>query len=117
MMFHAWQGLCRSGAPAFLERRLLFHRAGLFKIFRSTRMTQYEMQVSQADIRMLIVAGDNAIEMLRAASVDGKPYAALHTDSLAELNGWREVLQAGGRPHRLVNHAYGYRQEVNNPDW
>ncbi|HVE09639.1 MAG TPA: hypothetical protein VNE00_20460 [Paraburkholderia sp.] len=79
-------------------------------------MTQYEMQVLQADMNMLIVARDDAIELF-PAGIDGKAYAALHTDSLAELSGWREVLQAGGRPHRLVNHAYGYRQEVNNPDW
>jgi len=79
-------------------------------------MTQYEMQVLQADVNMLVVARDNAIELFPAGT-DGKAYAALHTDSLAELSGWREVLQADGRPHRLVNHAYGYRQEVNNPDW
>jgi hypothetical protein len=80
-------------------------------------MTQYEMQVLQADISMLIVAADNAIELVPAIDANGRAYAALRTNSLAELSGWREVLQAGGRPHRLVNHAYGYRQEVNNPDW
>jgi hypothetical protein len=80
-------------------------------------MTQYEMQVLQADMNMLIVAASNAIELFPAAGGDGKAYAALHTNSLAELSGWREVLQADSRPHRLVNHTYGYRQEVNNPDW
>ncbi|CAB3755438.1 hypothetical protein [Paraburkholderia solisilvae] len=80
-------------------------------------MTQYEIQVLQADVSMLPVAGREPIEFFPGSGPDGKPYAALHTNSLAELNGWREVLQAGGRPHRLVNHAYGYRQEVNDPDW
>lgn len=86
-----------------------------------TPATRYEMQILQTDMRMLIAVDDTAIEFIpgTAASGDiaGKPYAVLHTDSLATLSGWREVMQAGGRPHRLVNNAYGYRQEVNNPDW
>jgi hypothetical protein len=80
-------------------------------------MTQYEIQVLQADIRMLPVVDGEPIEFFSGSGPDSKPYAALRTNSLTELNGWREVLQAGGRPHRLVNHAYGYRQEVNDPDW
>jgi hypothetical protein len=82
-------------------------------------MTQYEMQILQADMRMLLALDDNAIELFpgTSAGATGNAYAALHTDSLATLSGWREVLQASGRPHRLVNHAYGYRQEVNNPNW
>jgi hypothetical protein len=80
-------------------------------------MTQYEMQVLQTDIRMLLIAEDDPIELFPGDGKDGKPYAALHTDSLAELSSWREVLQANGRPHRLFNHAYDYRQEVNDPDW
>ncbi|OUL78585.1 hypothetical protein [Paraburkholderia hospita] len=86
-----------------------------------TSATRYEMQILQTDMRMLIAVDDTAIEFISgtAASGDvaGKPYAVLHTDSLATLSGWREVMQAGGRPHRLVNNAYDYRQEVNNPDW
>ena len=88
-------------------------------------MTQYEMQVLQADIRMLLTTGETAgetpggdpIEFFPGTGANGKAYAVLHTNSLAELAGWREVLQASGRPHRLVNRAYDYRQEVNNPDW
>ncbi|MEM5344827.1 hypothetical protein [Paraburkholderia azotifigens] len=86
-----------------------------------TPATLYEMQILQTDMRMLIAVDDAAIELFpgAAASSDltGKPYAVLHTDSLATLSGWREVMQEGGRPHRLVNNVYGYRQEVNNPDW
>jgi hypothetical protein len=100
-----------------LERRLLNSSGWPVQGIREKRMTQYEMQVLQADMTMLIVARENAIELCPAASADGRAYVSLHTDSLAELSGWREVLQAGGRPHRLVNHAYGHRQEVNNPDW
>lgn len=81
-------------------------------------MTQYEMQILQADMRMLLAVDENAIERMPTDRTStGHPYVVLHTDSLATLSGWREVLQANGRPHRLVNHAYGYRQEVNNPDW
>jgi hypothetical protein len=80
-------------------------------------MTQYEMQVLQADISMLSTNEDDPIEFFPGAGANGKAYAVLHTNSLAELSGWREVLQASGRPHRLVNRAYDYRQEVNNPDW
>ncbi len=75
------------------------------------------MQVLQTDMRMLSLARDDAIDLIPATSPSGQAYAALHTDSLAVLCGWREALQADSRPHRLVNHAYGYRQEVNNPDW
>ncbi|MBN3759025.1 hypothetical protein G3N95_39375 [Paraburkholderia sp. Tr-20389] len=86
-----------------------------------TPATRYEMQILQTDMRMLIAVDDAAIELFPGAAassdVAGKPYAVLHTDSLAILSGWREVMQAGGRPHRLVNNVYGYRQEVNNPDW
>jgi hypothetical protein len=86
-----------------------------------TPATRYEMQILQTDMRMLIAVDDIAIEFIPGTSasgdIAGKPYAVLHTDSLATLSGWREVMQAGGRPHRLVNTAYGYRQEVNNPDW
>lgn len=85
-----------------------------------TPASQYEMQILQADMRMLLAVDDNAIELFPGASAGdlaGKPYAVLHTDSLATLSGWREVMQEGGRPHRLVNNLYGYRQEVNNPDW
>ncbi|MDQ7977602.1 hypothetical protein QYH69_10165 [Paraburkholderia sp. SARCC-3016] len=84
-------------------------------------MTQYEMQVLQADIRMLLATGDatgdDPIEVVAGTGANGKAYAVLHTNSLAELASWREVLQANGRPHRLVNRAYDYRQEVNDPDW
>jgi hypothetical protein len=80
-------------------------------------MTQYEMQLLQADIRMLALTGADPIELFPGSGPDGKAYAVLHTNSLAELASWREVLQASGRPHRLVNRAYDYRQEVNNPDW
>ncbi|APR35835.1 hypothetical protein [Paraburkholderia sp. SOS3] len=84
-------------------------------------MTQYEMQVLQADIRMLLATADatggEPIEVVPGTGANGKAYAVLHTNSLAELASWREVLQASGRPHRLVNRAYDYRQEVNDPDW
>ncbi|MEI6001891.1 hypothetical protein H3V53_33515 [Paraburkholderia bengalensis] len=83
--------------------------------------TRYEMQILQTDMRMLFALDENAIELVCGGpTIDGmvgKPYAVLHTDSLATLCGWREVMQEGGRPHRLVNNVYGYRQEVNNPDW
>jgi hypothetical protein len=86
-----------------------------------TSATRYEMQILQTDMRMLLTADDTAIELFPASTaldgMAGKPYAVLHTDSLATLSGWREVMQEGGRPHRLVNTVYGYLQEVNNPDW
>ncbi|MBP0589813.1 hypothetical protein J8I87_08805 [Paraburkholderia sp. LEh10] len=85
-----------------------------------TPVTKYEMQILQADMRMLLAVDDKAIELVTAKVAGGeagKCYAVLHTDSLATLCGWREVMQEGGRPHRLVNNLYGYRQEVNNPDW
>ncbi|MEX3936487.1 hypothetical protein AB4Y32_32750 [Paraburkholderia phymatum] len=86
-----------------------------------TPASQYEMQILQADIRMLLTVDDDAIELFPGATTGGgtvgKPYAVLHTDSLATLCGWREAMQEGGRPYRLLNNLYGYRQEVNNPDW
>ena len=86
-----------------------------------TPATRYEMQILQTDVRMLLAVDDNAIERFpgkpASVGVAGKPYAVLHTDSLATLNGWREVMQEGGRPHRVVNNLYGYHQEMNNPDW
>ena len=85
-----------------------------------TPATRYEMQILQADMRMLLAVDDSAIELFPgkpAGGAPGQPYAVLHTDSLATLCGWREVMQEGARPHRLVNNLYGYRQEVNNPDW
>ncbi|MBN3764774.1 hypothetical protein [Burkholderia sp. Ac-20365] len=86
-----------------------------------TPATLYEMQILQTDMRMLLAVDDTAIEFFPGTStsgdISGKPYAVLHTDSLATLSNWREAMQAGGRPHRLVNNVYGYRQEVNNPDW
>ena len=70
-----------------------------------TPATRYEMQILQTDMRMLIAVDDTAIEFIPGTSasgdIAGKPYAVLHTDSLATLSGWREVMQAGGRPHRL----------------
>jgi hypothetical protein len=107
--------------PAFFEtvvatRRSVmvgFHGPEQCRCFRSRDMTpasQYEMQILQADMRMLLTLDDKSIELFPG-------YAVLHTDSLATLSGWREVMQEGGRPHRLVNNLYGYRQEVNNPDW
>ncbi|MFC0399403.1 hypothetical protein [Paraburkholderia rhizosphaerae] len=80
-------------------------------------MTQYEMQLLQTDVRMLMIADGGPIEFFPGDGQNGKAYAALHTNSLAELSSWREVLQASGRPHRLFNHAYDYRQEFNDPDW
>jgi hypothetical protein len=81
-----------------------------------TPATRYEMQVLQTDVRMLLAVDDAVVELFPDA-VASSGIAVLHTDSLATLSGWREVMQEGGRPHRLVNNVYGYRQEVNNPDW
>ena len=81
-----------------------------------TPATRYEMQILQTDVRMLLAVDDAVIELFPGAAASSS-IAVLHTDSLATLSGWREVMQAGGRPHRLVNTVYGYRQEVNNPDW
>jgi hypothetical protein len=80
-------------------------------------MTQYEVQVLPVDAQLLLEVREGMLELVPASRNGGKAYAALHTDSLATLNTWREVLEEGSRPHRLVNHAYGHRQEANGPDW
>ena len=54
-------------------------------------MTQYEMQVLQADIRMLSIDGHDPIEFFPGAGANGQAYAVLHTDSLAELSGCLKV--------------------------